>query len=330
MKRTYDYNKMNEMAEILKALELPKNLTNVRGILTLLATAQIEEKSKWRSAQESYMRTHDMIHFINMHYPNKGGTDLKKGDYKENTRESIRKGAVAPFCEIAILESNGEVTNSGNTGYRLTKEFAKLLKSYGTEEWHDNLEYYKSSHISYAQKYNQDKDLDKGLGATFNGVEYRFSVAPHNRLQIAVLNDFVPYFVSGAKLLYIGDTKNRIIVKDDEMLKKLNVHVLDNAKLPDIILYDENEKHKWLLFIEAYTSSGEITIERKKKILEYCQDCPKDVEIIFVTAFMNMKKCKEKFLSIAWDTEIWVAEEPKHMIHKNGDRFIAGHESLEE
>ena len=62
------------------------------------------------------------------------------------------------------------------------------------------------------------------------------------------------------------------------------------------------------------------------KIKEYCAECPKDIELIFITAFSTMKKCKEKLLSIAWDTEIWVAEEPTHMIHKNGDKFIGAHE----
>ena len=68
-----------------------------------------------------------------------------------------------------------------------------------------------------------------------------------------------------------------------------------------------------------------ITIERVSKIKEYCKDCPKDIEIIFVTAFQTMKKCQQKFLSIAWDTEIWVAEEPTHMIHKNGNKFLDAH-----
>ncbi|WP_286338729.1 BsuBI/PstI family type II restriction endonuclease [Bacteroides caecimuris] len=25
---------------------------------------------------------------------------------------------------------------------------------------------------------------------------------------------------------------------------------------------------------------------------------------------------------IAWETEVWIAENPDHMIHFNGDRFI--------
>ena len=153
--------------------------------------------------------------------------------------------------------------------------------------------------------------------------KFHLKRSAHNKLQAAILEEFVPIFVPGAKLLYIGDTKKRELVKDVEFLNELNITVLEHAMLPDLILYQEEKK--WLLFIEAYTSTGELTIERVSKIKEYCKDCPKDIEIIFVTAFQTMKKCQQKFLSIAWDTEIWVAEEPTHMIHKNGNKFLDAH-----
>lgn len=323
----YKFQKMNEMEDILLELEMPKKLSNLRSILTLLAVGKIREKSKWRTAKEDYSRTHDMIVFMNENYPNKGGTDEKRGGYSENSRETVRKDTVQPFCELAILESNEVVTNSGNTAYRFTKEFAKLLRSYGTEEWSDNLAYYKKTHQAYAEKYNQKKMVDKGLSVKFKGETFSLVRNPHNKLQKEFLDMWVPVFASGARLLYIGDTKKKELIIDRDLLSQLHVEVLENAKLPDIILYDETEEHKWLLFVEAYTSTGEITIERKSKILEYCQNVPDDVEIIFITAFQSMKKCREKLFTIAWDTEIWIADEPTHMIHKNGNKFMNGHKN---
>ena len=157
------------------------------------------------------------------------------------------------------------------------------------------------------------------MSVIYNGEEFQLKRSPHNKLQLAILEEFVPIFAPGAKLLYIGDTKKRELVRDSGLLEQLKVKVLDHAMLPDLILY--HEERKWLLFIEAYTSTGELTIERVDKIKSYCEECPKDIEIIFVTALQTMKKCQQKFLSIAWDTEIWVAEEPTHMIHKNGNKF---------
>ena len=63
-----------------------------------------------------------------------------------------------------------------------------------------------------------------------------------------------------------------------------------------------------------------MSAERVFKIKKSCEKC--EAGLIFVTAFPNMKKCKEHILGIAWDTEIWIADKPEHMIHLNGDRFL--------
>lgn len=321
--KEYPYRKMNEMREILEVLQMPSKLKNTRTILTLLAVARVKEKSKWSQVEESYARTHDMIVFMNEYYPNKGGTDLKRGGYSENSRETIRDDSVSPLCSMAVMEHNGAKSQSEKSSYRLTKEFATLLRAYGTENWEEELCYYCETHQTYEEKYSQIRQVDKGLSVLYNGEQFHLKRSAHNKLQAAILEEFVPIFVPGAKLLYIGDTKKRELVKDVEFLNELNITVLEHAMLPDLILYQE--ENKWLLFIEAYTSTGELTIERVSKIKEYCKDCPKDIEIIFVTAFQTMKKCQQKFLSIAWDTEIWVAEEPTHMIHKNGNKFLDAH-----
>ena len=319
----YKYSKMNEMKQILEQLQMPSKLKNTRTILTVLSVAKIKEKSKWSQVEESYARTHDMIAFMNTNYPNKGGTDEKRGGYSENSRETIRDDSVAPLCNIAVLEHNGAKSQSEKSSYRLTKEFAMLLRAYGTESWQEEVDFYLSTHQSYEEKYSQIRQIDKGMSVTYNGEEFHLKRSAHNKQQAAVLEEFVPNFVSGAKLLYIGDTQKRELVKDGGLLEQLNIKVLDHAMPPDLILYQE--ERKWLLFVEAYTSTGELTVERVEKIKGYCKGCPEDIQIIFVTAFQTLKKCQQKFLSIAWDTEIWVAEEPTHMIHKNGDKFLSAH-----
>lgn len=36
--------------------------------------------------------------------------------------------------------------------------------------------------------------------------------------------------------------------------------------------------------------------------------------------------CLRKFCDqIAWETDVWIAENPDHMIHLNGDRFMGPH-----
>lgn len=43
---------------------------------------------------------------------------------------------------------------------------------------------------------------------------------------------------------------------------------------------------------------------------------------IYVTAFLDFKTYKKFSDLLAWDTEVWLAENPDHMIHLNGGRFL--------
>jgi len=33
-------------------------------------------------------------------------------------------------------------------------------------------------------------------------------------------------------------------------------------------------------------------------------------------------KMLKNYKDVAWDTDIWSADEPTHLVHKNGDKFI--------
>jgi len=44
--------------------------------------------------------------------------------------------------------------------------------------------------------------------------------------------------------------------------------------------------------------------------------------LVFVTAFLNRRDLLKYFEEIAWETGVWVADTPDHMIHFNGERFL--------
>ena len=45
--------------------------------------------------------------------------------------------------------------------------------------------------------------------------------------------------------------------------------------------------------------------------------------LVFVTAFPDRGDVFRKFLSVvAWETEVWCASDPTHLIHFNGERFL--------
>lgn len=314
-------SKQIEMAEILKAIKLPPKLSNRRAVLTMLALAGLREKDSWIRVSEEYKGPNAIILFVNENYPNKGGTDDRP--YAINTRESFRDETITPLCELSILEKNGMQSQSGNHAYRLTKETANLFRSYGTTEWDDELQFFLETHKTYSELYAQVRRVDKGLPITFAGNSFTLTRSAHNKLQADILNEFAPRFAPDSKLLYIGDTKNRKLVEDEKMFAWLGLPPIDNSLMPDVVLY--NERHSWLLFVEAYISSGPMSVERVTKLKRYCKNIRRGIEPIFITAFHDMKICKSKLLEIAWEKEIWVAEEPDHMIHLNGTRFLPAH-----
>ena len=85
-----------------------------------------------------------------------------------------------------------------------------------------------------------------------------------------------------------------------------------------LLVYREDKD--WLYFIESVTSVGPMD---NKRIVEL-QELTKNVKSgkIFVTAFLDFKTFKKSSESLAWDTEVWMADMPDHMIHLNGDRFL--------
>lgn len=122
------------------------------------------------------------------------------------------------------------------------------------------------------------------------------------------------------ELLYIGDTADRYLIKNDKRLAELGIHVLSNSSmLPDIIAYDTLKKR--VIFIEAYYSGGAFDINKVKAIKALC-DCTPGTEAAFITAFDTTTKMLKAYKHIAWDTDIWTADEPTHLTHKNGDKFI--------
>jgi len=61
--------------------------------------------------------------------------------------------------------------------------------------------------------------------------------------------------------------------------------------------------------------------------LERCASGELTFEQIAVTAFPNRALMARYLSEIAWETEVWVADAPSHLIHFNGERFLGPYAS---
>ena len=153
---------------------------------------------------------------------------------------------------------------------------------------------------------------------TSTGEEIRLSLGRHNRLQARVVTDFGPKFAPGATLVYLGDAANRLLHLDRKMLAELGVPITEHDKLPDVVLYDE--ERNWLFLVEAVTSHGPVNPKRVEELESTLKDC--DATRVYVSAFPDFRQVKQHVDKIAWETEVWLAEIPDHLIHFNGDKFL--------
>ena len=84
------------------------------------------------------------------------------------------------------------------------------------------------------------------------------------------------------------------------------------------MFYDEIRN--WLFLIEAVTSHGPVSSKRHFELEEMLKECL--AARVYVSAFPDFATFKSFLTEIAWETEVWLAEIPGHLIHFNGDRFL--------
>jgi hypothetical protein len=275
---------------------------------TLLALAGMSENTAWTSATNEYMRIHDVIEYI------RDNLDI---DYAENSRETFRKQAMHPFRTAAIIEDNGKATNSPNYRYRLTAEALAVMKSFDTDKWNSELILFRRTHDSLKMKYASKKAISK-IPVTLDDKGFSLSVGRHNELQKAIIEEFKPRFAPNSKGLYLGDTTNKYLYMDAAKLERIGIEITLHDKLPDIILYDAEKD--WIFFIEAVTSVGPMSPKRLLEINEITKGSRSGK--VFVTAFPNGKTFKKFYEELAWETEVWIADNPDHLVHLNGDQFL--------
>ena len=150
---------------------------------------------------------------------------------------------------------------------------------------------------------------------------FEFTPTAHAELMRAITEDFAPRFAPLGKLIFVCETNQQPQYFDEALLASLGVTVDAHRKMPGVVLYFE--KRKWLLLVESVTSHGPVNAKRHAELRKLFADS--SAGIVFVTAFPSRAVMGRYLSDIAWETEVWVADSPSHLIHFNGDRFLGPH-----
>lgn len=309
--------RISEALEILKALGLPREQQNDRSALTLLALLALKPTDSWRSASNPLMGVTPIMDFAAEHYGKK---------YAPNTRETVRRQTLHQFEDAGIVVRNpdnpGRPVNSPAYCYQVPKELLSVLRAFGSRSWSPRLSKYVATAGKLAELYAQKRSMNRIPLKWREGQETTLSPGGQNELIKAVVEEFCVRFTPGAQPVYIGDADEKWAIFDEETLAALGVRVDSHGKMPDVVVHF-TEKN-WLVLIEAVTSHGPVSAKRhgELKRLFGASSAP----LVFVTAFMDRRTLNRYLGEIAWETEVWVAEAPSHMIHFNGERFLGPYE----
>ena len=307
-------SKVDEARDILEQLGLPPAQRNDISCLTLLALAGLSEHQAWRRASNPSLTIHQMLGSMKDSYDK---------EYAENTRETVRRQVIHQFEQARIVNRNPDQidlpTNSPRTHYGLTDDVLKVLRLYSRRRWKTELGAFRLQYGTLAEAYQRRRRMLEIPVRTPTGEELRLSPGKHNELQALVVSEFGPRFAPGASLLYLGDTARKLLHLNSRMLDQLHIPFTEHDKLPDVVLYEEERGR--LFLVEAVTSHGPMTPKRVQELEVGFKDCP--VKRLFVSAFPDFRLFRQHADKIAWETEIWIAESPGHLIHFNGDSFLS-------
>ncbi len=306
--------RLKDAERILADLGMPPGQRNAVAVHTFLAFAGLDPRTPWTRARAVRTGTHGVIDFVRERYGK---------SYAENTRETIRRHAIHQFVQGGILVRNPDdptlPTNSPRTHYALTDEALRVVQSFGRDEYEGAVQdFLEGVRGGLVKRYAGAREQAKVPVTLPTGHEVLLSPGRHNELQRAVVEKFLPQFAQGAILLYLGDTDEKGLHIDGEELGKLGVQVPQHDKLPDILAYDP--ERNWLFLIEAVTSHGPVTPKRYVELENMFAES--SAGRIYVSAFATATEFRSFADRIAWETEVWFAESPTHLLHFNGDRFL--------
>ena len=284
-----------------------------------LAVGKIKKDfSEACSFEDGFTRTRDIITFENKNF----GEDISPGSYDDIRRQDL-KLLVEAGIVVNSSSTEEQATNNPSRGYGLSTSFANLLHSFGSSRWEILLNEFRKETKSLKEELERRRDLQKVPVTLPNGKTIVLSYGEHNNLQKAIIEVFLPLFGFGAEVLYVGDTKDKFLHLEKAELEKIKFFTLEHEELPDVVAYSREKNLLYL--IEAYHSTGEWDEIRVRKVKRKLEESGCTANVIFFTAFENKNIFKQKAKDIAWETEVWIADSPEHLVHFNGYKFLELH-----
>lgn len=312
---------ITDALEILQELGVPLTGLTLRRkekmAKAFLSVAGLQPNMSWSESKDNddahQLMSRQIITHMNTHW----GESISSGSYDDIRRKDL----VLPVAALIVLNSAKNPnanTNDGTRGFAINPFAAKAIRQYGTAGWTQAVVNFHQGRPTLATELSRNRSLARVSVRINSDKELTFSPGGHNELQKAIIESFLPIYGHGADVLYVGDTAQKSLFLDVDGLKNIEFFELAHDKLPDVVAYSPEKN--WLYLIEAVTTANPISEMRRRVLMQAASACTAD--LIFVTAFPDRDTYRKFSTDIAWETEVWIADAPEHMIHLNGDKFL--------
>lgn len=172
------------------------------------------------------------------------------------------------------------------------------------------------------KRYGKERVMRRVPVTLSNGNEIKRLSGRQSALVKKVICDFCALYAQGGRILCVSDIDGKWSYLDSDTLADLGITFEEYGKLPNIVV-NHLEKN-WLFLIEAVGSHGPISPERRQGLNKLFAGSKADN--IFVTAFLSRRAMIRYFDDISWETDVWIAESPTHLIHFKGKRLFGPYE----
>ncbi len=244
--------------------------------------------------------------------------------YADNTREPIRDETLREglIPAGAVIARDDLPTTSGRPRYALTSEFAALFEPTLTgdsleraiAQWQTaNLSPGALARVSLLRRGVAESKSE--VLVTFPNHETRLlAPGPSSFIAKAVIEDFAQRFLERPAVLWLSESGNKVVARDDQLAAAIRLKIRVDRELPDLILVDVGPPEPLLVFVEVVATDGAMTPRRQQALREMTDAAGfKRSQVVFVTAYQDRQSSgfRKTVSGLGWGAFAWFASEPK-------------------
>lgn len=310
-------DKVEQARVLLARLGMDEERTNERSALTLLALLRLKRDDAWSAAANPMLGTRAIMDWIRDEY---------QRDYAPNTRETIRRFTLHQFADALLVVENPDrpdrPVNSPQWNYQVTTEALAVIQLYAAAAFDAALAEYLKVVPGLKARYAAARELNRIPVTVPGGKPFVLSPGGQNVLVKQMIEEFCPRFTPGGELLYVGDADDKWALFEADRFAQLGLTVDQHGKMPDVVVY--LPRKDWLVLMEAASSHGPVNFSRRGELAALFGGATPG--LVYVSCFPDRREMRKYLHEIAWETDVWCAEDPTHLIHFNGEKFLGPHQ----